>query len=145
MIRRETDYAVRTVLCLARSHVENGSAWISTEDLAAQTEVPYRFLRKIVLKLVKSGIIESRRGKNGGLILGRAPQNISLLDLLQVVEPESVILNQCMEPARTPCSRKDDCGLHHALGKIQISLQRELADISLIDMARGHTATQVVS
>ena len=145
MIRRETDYAIRTVLCLARNHTDRNALRVSTEELADTTGVPYRFLRKIVLKLVKAGIVKSRRGKNGGLLLGRAPQDISLLELMQVVEPESVLLNQCMVPERTPCLHQHYCGLHRALTKIQGSMQRDLADISLVDMARSEPAPQVVS
>jgi len=145
MIRRETDYAIRTVLCLARNHINGDSQRVSTEELSEITGVPYRFLRKIVLKLVRAGMIQSRRGKNGGLLLGRSPKDISLLDLMQVVEPESVLLNQCMVPESTPCLRQDYCGLHKALGKIQLSLQRDLADISLIDMTRSESSRFAVT
>lgn len=144
MIKRETDYAIRTVLCLARSLAAGDSERVSTEELSHHTGVPYRFLRKIVLKLVRAGIVESRRGKNGGLLLGRSPRDISLLDLMQVVEPESVLLNQCMVPDSMPCQHQHSCGLHKALGKIQFSLQRDMADVSLMDMTLPQSASAIV-
>ena len=144
VIKRETDYAIRSVLCLARCQIDTGAVAVSTAALADQTGVPYRFLRKIVLKLTASGIIKSRRGKGGGLSLACAPQEITLLQLLQVTEPESVILNQCLDAGRTPCVRKAYCGLYGALGQIQTALRGQLAGITLLHLAteESHALTE---
>ncbi len=134
MIRRETDYAIRAVLWLARNQALPETAPVSTKYLADITGVPYRFLRKIVLNLSHAGILTSRKGKKGGLTLRREPQHISLLDLLLIVEPDSVFLNQCTTPEANSCQHQDNCGFHHVLGNIQQVLQVQLADISLQDM-----------
>ncbi|MFU8780317.1 MAG: RrF2 family transcriptional regulator [Kiritimatiellia bacterium] len=134
MINRETDYAVRTVLCLAKRESTDGGASISTADLAGQIGVPYRFLRKIVFKLATCGVLQSRRGKGGGLALARAPKDISLFDLLCIMEPDAVILNQCMSSDVPACSRKEYCGLHGVLGRIQDGLHGQLASVTVTDM-----------
>ena len=139
MIRRETDYAVRAVLWLAQNQTLPEAAPVSTKYLADITGVPYRFLRKIVLSLAHAGILISRKGKKGGLTLGREPQHISLLDLMLIVEPESVLLNQCTIPQAAPCQHQSNCGFHQVLGNVQQLLQSQLADISLQDMTTAES------
>jgi len=133
-MKRETDYAIRTVLCLARREMVAGAAAVSTAELAQEADVPYRFLRKIVLKLATAGILTSRRGKGGGLLLALAPQHITLLQLMQIMEPETLFLNQCLESEHDTCTRKPYCGLHGVLQKTQQDLHAQLADITLLKM-----------
>lgn len=136
MIRRETDYALRMMIFLARSQIANPDlACASTASLARETDVPYRFLRKIVLKLSTSGLLVSRRGKKGGVMLGKAPEKISLLEVLRAVEPESVLLNSCFLQNASNCARVSYCGLHQAFSHAQVALQHELGGITIASMA----------
>jgi len=134
MITRETDYALRTALCLAKFHGDE--AVISTLALAEKMAIPYRFLRKIVSKLVNAGLLESRRGKGGGLVLSRPPSAISLLDIIHAVDPLSVLLNRCCEEGRGGCEREPLCGVHQALDALQQELNEKLRGISLESVAR---------
>jgi DNA-binding IscR family transcriptional regulator len=66
MITKETDYALRTALYLARQY-EKADGVSSTAIMAVAMAIPYRFLRKIVGKLVAAGLLVSQRGKGGGV------------------------------------------------------------------------------
>ncbi len=133
MITRETDYALRTALCLAKS--DRDDVVVSTLALAGKMSIPYRFLRKIVSKLVNAGLLESRRGKGGGLVLSRAASEISLLDIIQAVDPVSVLMNRCLEGG-DGCERKPLCGMHQALDEMQQELNGKLRSVSLESVAR---------
>jgi Rrf2 family protein len=133
MITRETDYALRTVLCLAKSN-DSGEV-VSTLTLAENMSIPYRFLRKIVSKLVNAGLLESRRGKGGGLVLSRPPASMSLLDIIQAIDPLSVLLNRCCEGGEG-CDREPLCGLHQILTQLQQELNDKLANLSLESVAK---------
>ena len=128
MITRETDYAIRTVVCLAGL---DGGVLMSTADLAASTGVPYRFLRKIVSRLASVGLVHTRRGKGGGLRLAPPAEAIDLLALLQMIEPESVLLNRCTADERIGCQRIGVCTVHDALLAVQNRLWQDLAAIRL--------------
>jgi Rrf2 family protein len=132
MITRETDYALRTALCLAKS--DQDDVVVSTLALAEKMSIPYRFLRKIVSKLVNAGLLESRRGKGGGLALSRAASEISLLDIIQAVDPVSVLMNRCLEGGEG-CDRKPLCGVHQALDEMQQALNGQLRRVSLASVA----------
>jgi Rrf2 family protein len=140
MIRRETDYAIRILIFLARSQtVGKDVDCESTATLAQETGVPYRFLRKIVLKLSGSGLLVSRRGKGGGVMLAREPESVSLLEIMEAMEPESVVFNACFVQSENPCKRQSYCGLHQALSAVQASLHGELHRITIASMASAET------
>ncbi len=135
MIRRETDYAIRTVLCLVQDGTEK-TVPVSTAELAARAGVPYRFLRKIVSKLVAAGFVRSRRGKGGGLQLACDPNELSLLHILELMDPDAVNLNRCMTDTPPVCRRSAYCGIRQALFGVQQNLCRDLASVTLEQIAR---------
>lgn len=80
----KVDYACRVMVELARLH---GSGELAQIDQLARAEaVPANFLAQILLKLRDHGLITSRRGNHGGYTLARAPEEISLFDILLAVE-----------------------------------------------------------
>jgi Rrf2 family protein len=80
----KVDYACRVMAELARLH---GSGTLAQIDHLARTEaVPANFLAQILGKLRTHGLIASRRGNQGGYTLARAPEEISLYDILMAVE-----------------------------------------------------------
>jgi Rrf2 family protein len=76
---------------LARRHGTGELAQI--EHLAETEEVPANFLAQILLKLRNHGLITSRRGSLGGYLLARAPDEISLYDILLAVEGQCLQLS----------------------------------------------------
>jgi Rrf2 family protein len=87
----KVDYACRVMAELARLH---GSGTLAQIDHLAKTEaVPANFLAQILGKLRTHGLITSRRGNQGGYLLARAPEEISLHDILIAVEGECLHLS----------------------------------------------------
>lgn len=80
----QVDYACRVMAELARLHGAGGLAQI--EQLAKVESVPPTFLAQLLSKLRKAGLIQSRRGNHGGYALARAPEDISLYDILTAIE-----------------------------------------------------------
>lgn len=82
-LSRTATYAVRATIQLAKS--EN-SRPIPCSKLAADGNMPERFLLQILRNLVTHGILRSTRGVEGGYSLTRPPQEISLLDVIEAIE-----------------------------------------------------------
>jgi Rrf2 family iron-responsive transcriptional regulator len=127
MITREADYCIRTILYLAQP--ENRDRSVSMTELAESMYIPYRFLRKIVNRMVGGGVLESQRGRNGGLKLTRAPERISLLDVLRLTDSKGVLLNSCLD-GNEFCPRQGCCRVHQEIGKLQSLLQERLQTIT---------------
>jgi Rrf2 family cysteine metabolism transcriptional repressor len=87
----KVDYACRVMAELARLH---GSGELAQIEHLAQTEaVPANFLAQILGDLREHGLITSRRGNRGGYTLSRAPEEISLYDILMAVEGKCLHLS----------------------------------------------------
>jgi Rrf2 family protein len=99
----EADYAVRIVDALAQAQGK-----MDAKTISASTQVPLRFALKILRKLVADGIAESFKGAHGGYRLARAPESITLRQVIESVEGP-YMLNRCQQDeyrcAHTTCCR----------------------------------------
>jgi Rrf2 family protein len=83
MISQTAEYALRAVVCLAG---EGGSP-LTTRVIADRTQVPAGYLAKVLQGLGKAGLVESQRGLKGGFVLARALDEITVLDVINAVDP----------------------------------------------------------
>lgn len=127
---RAADYAVRAIVHLAS--LPDGSR-ASLCDLAAGVGVSPAFLSKVLQRLVKAGLIRSRRGKHGGFELSRDIASVSLLDVLHALDSVPT-LNACLAPRG--CARSAICGAHVVWLEAQERLREVLAGASLARIAR---------
>jgi Rrf2 family protein len=128
MITREADYAIRACLYLSRQTAA-GIHSVATAEIAREMDIPYRFLRNLVLRLTHAGIVKSRRGKGGGVGLARSPDKLTVLDVVRVVAPESTTLNRCL-PRDKSCARAGICTFRRALKTVQEGLDGQLGAIT---------------
>jgi len=107
-ITRQADYALRAVLFLSQL---NGDQRASTSAIAEKQKIPPSFLAKIVSQLSIAGLIQTSRGARGGVALAKAPEDISMLDVIEAIDGP-VMLNECAEnPERCPFGKT--CPLQH--------------------------------
>ena len=137
LITRETDYAIRMVLCLAREH--GAGRLVPVSEIAARMEIPYRFLRGLGSKLASAGLVRSRRGNSGGFELVRTPERISLLDVIRATDASAVTLNACLA-ATGACPRRRGCTVHPRLARIQQELERSLGGVRFDHLAASAPA-----
>ena len=119
-ITRETDYAVRCVLYLAKY----ADVISIVDDIAREMEIPKSFLAKILQKLAKAGIVKSTRGVKGGFRLAMEPSGISLLRVIEAIQGP-LCLNVCLIDDKH-CRRTSFCSVHPAWVEIQKTVEKEL-------------------
>ncbi len=132
MITRETDYSMRLVVALADRH-RKGILSASSAEVAAEMDIPYRFLRKLVKRLVVGGVIESKRGKGGGVALAKNPQAISLYDIMKVMGPRGVEISLCTSDPKS-CSRAALCKMQREFSSIQAEVDKRLKRLRFSDL-----------
>lgn len=135
MITREADYSIRTILFLAAC--DDRRQPVSAAHLADEMDIPYRFLRKIVQELVSAGILQSERGRTGGVHLRRKPSTISLYDVVTAVDPKSLTMNRCLIKGE-PCTRNGICPVHDQLCILQDQLDSSMKKITFDALAEAH-------
>ena len=87
----KVDYACRVLAQLARHHGEGRLAHI--EELAGIEAVPANYLVQILSELRNGGLISSRRGKQGGYLLARPPEKITLYEIVRLIEGDLLELS----------------------------------------------------
>jgi Rrf2 family protein len=108
MISQTTEYALRAVVYLAQHPTDS---W-TTKQIAAATRVPAGYLSKVLQGLSRAGLISSQRGRHGGFQLAGDPEQVSVLEVVNAVEPIRRI-TRC--PLNLATHDVDLCPLHQAL------------------------------
>ena len=105
-ITRETDYAIRCVLHLSL----DSERTYMVEEIAEARGVPRSFLAKILQKLKRAGIVMSFRGVKGGFKLSKPSAEITILDVVDVMQG-GVTVNICVQDDEL-CKYSGECAAH---------------------------------
>ena len=114
-------------------HHQRGDKTVSSADIAAEMDIPYRFLRKLVKRLVSGQLIASRRGKHGGVALARDPALITLFDIVQATGPRGVEMSPCISRPEE-CGRASLCQLLGEFKLIQEGVDKHLKRVRIADL-----------
>jgi len=128
-ITRQTEYAIRTLIELA-GIPENEI--VQSRMIAQKHDLPEKFLNKTIQLLVKAGLVETRRGMNGGIKLAVRPELITAADVLRAIEGK-IAINPCLVD-NYYCKHKKSCGFHSVLQRTQDAMVTELSKSTIADM-----------
>jgi Rrf2 family transcriptional regulator, cysteine metabolism repressor len=107
MASQKCQYAIRAVFELARRH---GQGPVKISAIAEEQTIPLRFLQVILNQLRRGGIVESRRGSEGGYYLSRQPDQVTVGEIVQFIEgPLVPVACQTSSKAAGGCLRHHDC------------------------------------
>lgn len=84
-LSNRSEYALRALLVLGRDYQEDDSV-VRIQEISAQQNIPKRFLEQILNDLKSARVVESKRGVAGGYRLSRAPEEITLAEVLRHME-----------------------------------------------------------
>jgi len=108
MLSQTVEYALRAVVHLADQAPEART----TEQIAEVTQVPQAYLSKVLQALNRAGIVRSQRGVGGGVSLVKAPNKLSILEVVNAVDPIKRIAT-C--PLGLQAHGKNLCPLHRRM------------------------------
>ncbi|WP_011580784.1 MULTISPECIES: iron-responsive transcriptional regulator RirA [Chelativorans] len=127
-LTRQTNYAIRILMYCAA----NEGRLSRIPDIAQAYSLSDLFLFKILQPLVEAGFVQTVRGRNGGVKLGKPAEDITLFDVIRVTE-ESFAMAECFEND-TECPLVDGCGLNEALRKALGAFFEVLASYTIQDL-----------
>ncbi|MEO3387443.1 iron-responsive transcriptional regulator RirA [Mesorhizobium sp. CAU 1741] len=131
-LTRQTNYAIRILMYCAA----NEGRLSRIPEIAAAYSVSELFLFKILQPLVEHKLVETVRGRNGGVRLARPPVEITLFDVVRVTE-ENFAMAECFENDATECPLVDSCALNEALRKALGAFFEVLASYTIEDLAKA--------
>jgi Rrf2 family protein len=137
ILRRNTDYAVRLMVGLARRPAGQDS--VSTRLLAKEQDVSYQVACKLMQQLHEARLVASCMGPKGGFRLSRRAAEISLLEIIEVVQGP-LSLSRCLVKAGA-CPRAKACPMRGKIGELQGRMGEYLAGVTLEELASDRRAT----
>ncbi len=127
-ITQEADYALRIAYLLAKKN----DGVIDGKTISEEINVPVNFCLKILRKLVKGGAVVSYKGSNGGYKLSRAASEISMKDIIEIIDGP-IEIHRCLD-STFKCSRdgmKRTCVFHLIFDKINGDMAEKFSKITL--------------
>ena len=137
-VTKLTDYAIVVLAEMARQLAlpGEGDRAFAARDISEQTGVPQPTVSKVLKKLVRAALLESRRGVNGGYRLARPPEAISVADVICAIEGP-IALTECAFEEPNSCEREGCCRVAVNWQRINDAVRRALEEVTLADMARS--------
>jgi Rrf2 family protein len=123
------EYALRAVVWLA----DRPRKSYTSVQIAEATYMPGSYLSKILQGLSRTGIVVGQRGVHGGFSLAKEPEELTLLEVVNAVEPVQRI-HDC--PLGIDAHGKNLCNLHRILDDLLIQIEQTYAQVTIQDLLK---------
>jgi Rrf2 family protein len=140
-VRKSTAYALHALMYMVRHNTQLPA---TTDSIAKAEGIPSDYLAKIFQKLVRARFIKSVKGKHKGYVFNKPPEEISLLELLETVEDDS-LFNDCFlrhcECGGTP----ENCQIYSLWINATNQLKQLLEETTIANASWGHPEHRFLS
>lgn len=145
MLSKKSKYGLKALLALAD---EEGGRPLGASELAARQRLPRKFLEAILLELTRHGLLQSKKGRGGGYVLGRKPGDITIGQVIRVLEGPLALIPCVSQTAYRPCEEcldEHSCGVRLAMKEVRDATAHILDNTSLAGLnarVRGSKTTE---
>ena len=136
------EYALRALTNLGRHY---GEEVVRIQSIAADENIPKRFLEQILNELKKGGFVESRRGVDGGYRLARNPNEISLAAVVRHIEGKLAPVGCVSENFYQKCNCPDEsrCALRSVMKEVRDAVAGLMEQLSVADLVSRARALEI--
>lgn len=134
-----TDYGLVLMTCMAKS---GGMSMRTARDLAAESKLPLSTVSKLLKQLLQSGLLMSHRGAKGGYILAKAPQDVSVVEIISAIEGP-MALTECSTDVTGLCNLEPCCPIKSNQQIINQAVRGVLEKITLSDLIQPMQLTNI--
>jgi Rrf2 family protein len=139
-LSKKSEYGLRALLELTLVY---GTATLQRHDIAVRQHIPVEFLEQILLALKRAGLLASRRGMKGGYTLIKSPEEITLGQVIRILDgplaPISCVSKTAYQKCRDcPYAEKARCPVQQIMGTVRDAIAGILDHYTLADFASGH-------
>jgi Rrf2 family nitric oxide-sensitive transcriptional repressor len=127
-----TDYSLRTLMYLGVRR----ERLVTIQEIADAYGISKSHLMKVVHQLGLAGLVETVRGRSGGLRLGREPKNINIGAVVRGTEPDFAMV-ECFDRRSSTCVLTSSCELKDVLRRATRAYLDVLGESTLEDLLRG--------
>ncbi len=136
-LSKRGEYGLRAMIMLA-TQAETGAPMpmLQIKDMSQREKIPAKFLEQILLTLKNAGMLHSKMGVGGGYYLSRAPEQITLGQIVRALDGPLAPVNCVSQMAYEPCGCPDEatCGLRMVMGDVRNAISNVLDRTSLAEV-----------
>ncbi|MGO8948465.1 MAG: RrF2 family transcriptional regulator [Ktedonobacterales bacterium] len=132
-VTMKSDYGLRAMIDLAAHY---GQGPVPSALIAERQLVPEHFLDQLLISLRRAGLLKSLRGPQGGHMLARPPQQISMSDVIQALDGSTAPMECLPNPA--VCQLAPGCAIRVVWWEVERFAQQLLASTTLDQLAANH-------
>lgn len=129
-ISKKGEYALRAMINLSKAY---GKGVKQMADVAAEEDIPPKFLEQIFTQLAKAGFLNSKRGIGGGYALALSPGRLSLGKIIRLIDGPLAPLRCVSKTCYSSCPREKICDLRGVMLNVRNAIAQILDNISLDD------------
>ena len=137
-LSKRGEYGLRAMIVLATPGPDGKPCIVQIREIAEREQMPAKFLEQILLALKNAGLLHSKMGVGGGYHLARPANEISLGQIVRVLDGPLAPVKCVSQMAYEPCGCPDEatCGLRLVMGDVRNAISELLDGTSLADVAR---------
>lgn len=134
-LSKRGEYGLRAMIDLATW--DHGSAVFQIKDIAEREQIPLKFLEQILLTLKNAGLLNSKMGVGGGYYLAKPADQISLGQIVRILDGPLAPIRCVSQMAYEPCGcpNEETCGLRLVMFDVRNAIADILDQITLADVA----------
>ena len=135
-LSKRGEYGLRAMMVLAAPAPDGSSPAVQIREIAEREQMPAKFLEQILLSLKNAGLLHSKMGVGGGYHLARPPSEISLGQIVRVLDGPLAPVKCVSQMAYEPCGCPDEetCGLRLVMADVRNAIAEVLDGTSLADV-----------
>lgn len=126
-------YGLRILLDVA---LHGGEAPRLAREIATSQGISEKYISRLIIALRRAGLVVSVRGAKGGYRLGRFPESITLLDVVEAMEGRISLVSCVQKPGQ--CAKLPTCPARKAWVGVNAKIRAALAETTLSDVLRSH-------
>jgi Rrf2 family cysteine metabolism transcriptional repressor len=121
---------------MIRLSLNYGDSPLKIRDISKRENIPAKFLEQILLELKKAGLLQSRRGAGGGYSLIKPPEDVTLAQVIRIIDGPLAPLGCVSRWAYISCPEEDTCGLYRVMLDVRNAIARILEGVTFADACR---------
>ena len=147
-LSKRGEYGLRAMIMLATPSTGGHPSVLQIREISRQEQIPAKFLEQILLSLKNAGLLHSKMGVGGGYHLAKPPSEISLGQIVRILDGPLAPVKCVSQMAYEPCGCPDEetCGLRLVMGDVRNAIADLLDGTSLADVTkRVHSLRELLT
>ena len=132
------EYALLALYELAREYGSTGV--LTIDEISRRQEIPHPFLVQILQDLKRSGLVDSRRGAGGGYRLAFHPSDVSIGQVIRLIDGPILPLKCSLTSTASVCPRQGQCPISYVWDDVRSAIENVLDQTTFDDVLNGRQA-----